>query len=376
MQSHTTASLTAQRPAGRIYNFSAGPAVLPLTVLEQAQAELLNYAGTGMSVMEMSHRSAAFDGILNRAEADLRELLGIPGGYHLLFLQGGATLQFAMLPMNLLLAGHSADYIVSGAWGKAAHKEAGKFGQARVAASGEAGNFSRLPAQDELQLDPRAAYLHFTSNETIQGLEYTTEPTPPEGVPLVCDASSDFLSRPIEVAKYGLIYAGAQKNLGPAGVVVVLLHDSLLERVPATLPLMLDYKVQVESRALYNTPPCFAIYMVGLVLRWLRDLGGLEAIARRNAAKAGVLYQAIDDSGGFYRGHAERAGRSRMNVTFRLPSEDLEKRFARQAEAEGLSGLKGHRSVGGLRASIYNAFPPEGVDALAQFMREFQRANG
>jgi phosphoserine aminotransferase len=363
------------RPFGRIFNFSAGPAVLPLPVLEQVQAELMNFAGTGMSVMEMSHRSAAFEGILSRAEADLRSLLGIPGGYHVLFLQGGATLQFAMVPMNLL-AGRSADYTVTGAWGKAAYREASKIGHVRVAATGEPGNFQAIPRQPDLGLDPNAAYLHFTSNETIHGIEWSAEPQPPQGVPLVCDASSDFLSRPIDVGQYGLIYAGAQKNLGPAGVTLVILHDSLLERVPPKLPLMLDYKVQAENKSLYNTPPAFTIYVVGLVLRWLVDLGGLPAMAQRNAAKAGLLYRAIDDSGGFYRGHAEPASRSRMNVTFRLPTEDLEKRFARQAEAEGLSGLKGHRSVGGLRASLYNAFPLEGVETLVQFMREFQRTQG
>ena len=362
--------------AGRIFNFNAGPATLPLPVLQQVQADLLNYGGTGMSVMEMSHRSKEFEAILGHAESDLRALMGISDDYAIVFLQGGATLQFAMVAMNLLPPGASADYIVTGAWGKAAYKEAGKFGKVRAAATGEKGNFSSMPAQAELDLDPHAAYLHFTTNETIHGIEWPTEPVPPAGVPLVADMSSDFLSRPVEVNKYSLIYAGAQKNLGPAGVTLVILRRDLLARVPAGLPLMLDYKVQVEHTSLYNTPPCFTIYVCGLVLKRLRDLGGLEAVARANAAKASIVYQAIDQSGGFYRGHAAPASRSAMNVTFRLPNEELDKLFAKQAEGQGLVGLKGHRSLGGIRASIYNAFPQEGAAALAGFMREFQRQQG
>lgn len=367
----------ADRHTGRIFNFSAGPAVLPLPVLEQAREEMLNYAGTGMSIMEISHRSAAFEGLLNRAEADLRALLNIPANYKIMFLQGGATLQFAMVPMNLL-GGASADYLVTGAWGKAALKEAQKFGAARAAASTEKTNFNYMPAQNELQLDPKAAYLHFTANETIHGVEYPadSEPEPPAGVPLICDISSDFLSRPVDVSKYALIYGGAQKNVGPAGVTLVIMREDMLARVPEKLPLMMDYKVQAENKSLYNTPPCYSIYMVGLVLRWLVELGGLEEMARRNEAKASVVYNAIDGSGGFYNGHARADCRSNMNVTFRLPDEELEKKFVKQATAEGLDGLKGHRSVGGLRASIYNAFPHEGVEALAQFMAEFQRKNG
>jgi phosphoserine aminotransferase len=366
----------ARAPHGRIYNFSAGPAVLPLSVLEQVQAELLNYRGAGMSVMEMSHRSKPFDEIIQGAEADLRSLLGIPSNYHVLFLQGGATLQFAMLPMNLLPAGASADYVLTGAWAQAAYKEAAKLGTVRAAGSTKDTNFTRVPAQAELDLDPQAAYLHFTTNETIHGIEWPAAPAAPEGVPLITDASSDFLSRPMDLPRYGLIYAGAQKNLGPAGVTLVIVRDDLLQRVPANLPLMLDYRLQAENKSLYNTPPCFTIYVVGLVLKWLKSLGGLEEVARRNAAKAGLVYAAIDESGGFYRGHAEPASRSAMNLTFRLPSEDLEKLFVKQAEAEGLSGLKGHRSVGGIRASTYNAFPAEGCTALAGFMREFQRTQG
>lgn len=370
-----TANQTPGAPR-RVHNFNAGPAVLPLSVLEQARAELLDFHGAGMSIVEMSHRSAAFERVIQQAEADLRSLLGIPAGYKVMFLQGGATLQFAMLAMNLRPAGASADYLVHGAWGKTALKEAKKLGAARAAASTESTGFDRLPGAGELDLDPKAAYLHFTSNETIHGNEWTDEPTAPEGVPLVCDMSSNFLSRPVDVARYGLIYAGAQKNAGPAGVTVVIVREDLLARAPADLPAMLDYRLLAESGSLHNTPPSFAIYMVGLVLRWLLDLGGLPEIAGRNQAKAGRVYQVIDQSGGFYRGHAQPGSRSRMNVPFRLPSEDLEKQFAKESEKHDLIGLKGHRSVGGLRASLYNALPAESVEALTQFMVEFQRTNG
>ncbi|MBM4423921.1 MAG: 3-phosphoserine/phosphohydroxythreonine transaminase [Chloroflexi bacterium] len=362
----------------RVHNFNAGPAVLPRPVLERARDEMLNYGESGMSVMEMSHRSAHFEEIINTAEADLRSLLGIPENYSVMFLQGGATLQFAMAPRNLIPADGSADYINTGAWGKAAIKEAEKRGRIRVAASTEKDNFNHVPAQAALDLDPQAAYLHFTSNETIHGVEYPAEaePTPPDGVPLLCDMSSNIASRPFDVKKYGLIYAGAQKNLGPSGVTLVILRNDLLERVPAKLPIMLDYKQMAENKSLYNTPPTFGIYMLGLVLKWLKALGGVEEIAKRNEAKAAKVYKTIDDSGGFYRGHARADSRSRMNITFRLQSEELEKKFAKESEKEGMIGLKGHRSVGGLRASTYNALPAESVEALAQFMAEFQRKNG
>jgi phosphoserine aminotransferase len=360
----------------RAFNFNAGPAVLPVPVLEKAQAEMLDYNGSGMSVMEISHRSKDFESIIQTAEADLRDLLGIPANYKVMFLQGGASLQFAMLPMNLRPAGASADYIVTGAWGKTAVKEAGKLGATHLAASTDKTNFNCLPAAGEIQTDPQAAYLHFTSNETIHGVEWTAEPEAPAGVPLVCDMSSDFLSRPVEVAKYGLIYAGAQKNAGPSGVVVVIVREDLLGRVPANLPVMLDYKLLAESGSLHNTPPSYSVYIVGLVLQWLKDLGGLPGIAQMNADKANLVYQAIDRSGGFYCGHAVPAARSKMNVPFRLPSEDLEKQFVKEAEARGMVGLKGHRSVGGLRASIYNACPVEAVQALADFMVEFQKTKG
>jgi phosphoserine aminotransferase len=360
----------------RVHNFGAGPAVLPLPVLERVRAELLDFAGTGMSVMEMSHRSAAFEGIIQKAEADLRSLLGLGPDHAVLFLQGGASLQFAMVPANLRAASASADYVLSGHWSKAALKEAQKSGRARVAGSTEGSAFDRVPAQGELDLDPGAAYLHFTSNNTIYGTEWPTPPEPLPGVPLVCDASSDALSRPIDVSRYGLLYAGAQKNLGPAGVTVVVVRKGLLERTPGGLPAMLDYRLMAEKASLYNTPPTFAIYVVGLVLEWLAQTGGLAEAGRRNEAKAALLYEAIDASGGFYRGHAQPASRSRMNVTFRLPSEELEKAFLKEAQAERLDGLKGHRSVGGLRASIYNACPIESVQALAGFMGEFRRRRG
>ncbi len=361
--------------AGRVHNFNPGPAVLPLPVLEQARDELLNYDGSGMSVLEMSHRSPQFEDIMARAEADLRSLLNIPDNYTVLFLQGGASLQFSMVPMNLRGPDRSADYILTGSWAKAAIKEAEKAGRVRTAGSTDSRHFNYIPAPGELDLDPQAAYLHFTANETIHGVEWANEPAPPDGVPLVCDASSDIASRPIDVSRYGLIYAGAQKNLGPAGVTLVVIRNDLLDRAPSKLPALLDYKVLAESKSLHNTPPCFSVYLVGLVLRWLKDIGGMEAIARHNEAKAGLVYQAIDSSGGFYRGHARPDSRSRMNVTFRLPSEGLEKKFAKQAEAQGLIGLKGHRSVGGLRASLYNALPLDAAQSLVEFMAEFQRVN-
>jgi phosphoserine aminotransferase len=362
--------------AKRVHNFGAGPAVLPIPVLERVRAELFDYAGTGMSVMEMSHRSAAFEGILQRAEADLRSLLGLGEDHAVLFLQGGASLVFASLPANLRPAGASADYVLSGHWSKAALKEAQKSGRARLAGSTEASGFDRVPAQGELDLDPAAAYLHFTSNNTIYGTQWSIDPEPPPGVPLACDASSDALSRPVDVGRYGVFYAGAQKNLGPAGVTLVIVRKDLLERVPGGLPALLDYRLMAENRSLYNTPPTFAIYVVGLVLEWLKELGGLAEMARRNEEKARHLYEAIDGSGGFFRGHAHEDSRSRMNVTFRLPSEELEKAFLKEAQARGLDGLKGHRSVGGLRASIYNACPIESVRALADFMGEFRKERG
>jgi phosphoserine aminotransferase len=359
----------------RIYNFNPGPAVLPLEVLQQAQVEMLDYKGTGMSVMEISHRSKEFEAIVTEAQADLRDLLSIPANYKILFLQGGASLHFAMIPMNFRPVGASADYIVTGTWSKKAFKESQKLGAAKAAANLEADNFNRLPTQTELKLDPQAAYLHFTSNETIHGVEYFTEPNPPAGVPLICDTSSDFISRPIDVSKYAMIYAGAQKNAGPAGVVVCIICDDLLEKVPANLPNLLDYKALAEENSLLNTPPCWCIYIVGLVLQWVKGIGGLEGIAKRNQTKAGLVYKAIDESGGFYKGHV-KSDRSVMNVTFRLPNEQLEDQFASEAKKRDMIGLKGHRSVGGMRASLYNALPVEAAQELVKFMKEFQQKNG
>ncbi|MGH9813055.1 MAG: 3-phosphoserine/phosphohydroxythreonine transaminase [Candidatus Acidiferrales bacterium] len=364
----------AAKKVERVYNFNAGPAVLPVPALEEAQRDLLALPGVGMSVLEISHRSKTFEGILAEAEADLRAVLGIPENYKVIFLGGGASLQFTMVPMNLLSKDGSADYINTGSWAVAAIKEAKKLGKVNVASTTEADKFSRIPRADELKLDPNAAYAHFTSNNTIEGTEWFAEPET-GAAPLVCDASSDILSRPIEVKKYGVIYAGAQKNMGPAGVTVVILRDDLLARVPAGLPAMLDYKLQAEKGSLYNTPPVFAIYLVRLVLKWLKGIGGLTEMELRNKEKADLLYTAIDSSGGYYRGTAEKASRSRMNVTFRLGSEELEKKFVDEAKAAKLVGLAGHRSVGGMRASLYNAFPKEGVEALVAFMKDFQQRN-
>jgi phosphoserine aminotransferase len=358
----------------RIFNFSAGPAILPLEVLEQVQRDLLSLPGVGMSILEISHRSKPFEEILNGCEADLRALAKIPDGYHVLFLQGGASLQFSMVPMNLLPAGGSADYIVTGAWGQKAVKEAKRVGGVKIAATTESGNFTRVPRQSELTLDPGAAYLHYTTNNTIFGTEFHYVPDAGT-VPLVADTSSDMFSRPIDVAKFALIYAGAQKNLAPAGLTLAIVRDDMLQRTPSTLPTMLQYGVHAQNKSMYNTPPVFPIYVMRLVLAWLLKRGGLEAIEKTNIRKAEKLYAAIDRTA-FYRGHAEKDSRSRMNVTFRLPTEELEKAFAKEAAAAGLDGLKGHRSVGGMRASIYNAFPEEGVDALVQFMQEFERKNG
>jgi phosphoserine aminotransferase len=358
----------------RILNFSSGPAVLPLPVLEQAQRDLVALPGVGMSVMEISHRSKAFDEIIEGAERDLRLLGGVPDNYHVLFLQGGASLQFSMVPMNLLQQGASADYIVSGVWSEKAVKEAQRVGHVRIAATTKDGNFARVPRQDELKLSADAAYVHMTSNNTIYGTEFHQLPET-GNVPLISDASSDIFSRPIDVAKHGLIYAGAQKNLGPSGVTVVIIRDDLAKKSPSSLATMLSYAVQAENKSLYNTPPVFGIYILGLVLKWMIAQGGLTAIEAVNARKAAKVYAELDRTG-FYRGHAEKDSRSRMNITFRLPSEELEKQFVKDSTAAGLDGLKGHRSVGGLRASIYNAFPEAGIDALVDFMKEFERTKG
>ncbi len=361
----------------RVHNFSAGPGTLPLPVLEEAQRDLLALPGVGISVLEISHRSPPFLEIVEEAKSNLKALLGLPEGYRVLFLQGGASQQFSTVPMNFLRGrSEAADYVVTGSWGSKAVKEARREGAVNVAWDGEADGYTRVPAQDELTLTPGAAYVHVTSNETIQGVQFPDDLDAGD-VPLICDMSSDFLSRPIQADRYALIYAGAQKNAGPAGVTVVIVREDLLEKIPTGLHTMLDYRTHAQKDSAYNTPPVFAVYVVNLVTRWLLDeVGGLEQVQARNAQKAKLLYDAIDGSEGFYRGHVRPESRSAMNVTWRLPSEDLEARFLEEAQAEGLVQLKGHRSVGGLRASIYNAMPRESVEVLRDFMRQFQHKHG
>lgn len=358
----------------RIFNFSAGPAVMPEPVLERAREEFLSLGGAGMSVMEMSHRSPEFESVLHKAEAGIRELLGLPANYRVLFTYGGATMQFSMVPMNLLAGGH-ADYITTGAWSEKAVAEARRFGRVNEIFSTKGSGFRSVPADEDIVVSAGAAYVHYCSNETIDGVEFPYD-LDAGGTPVVCDASSNILSRPIDVEKYALIYAGAQKNIGPSGVTVVIIREDLLERIPDGLPLLLDYRTYASTDSMPNTPNTWGIYLIGLVTDWLREQGGLAAMAERNREKAKLLYEAIDASDGFYRGHAERAARSLMNVTFRLPSEELEERFCSEAERHGMSGLRGHRSVGGIRASIYNAFPREGVEELVGFMSEFRDENG
>jgi phosphoserine aminotransferase len=358
-----------------VFNFNAGPAMLPETVLQRVQAELRDYQGRGMSIMEMSHRSREYEAINAGAEAAFKRLLGVADGYRVLFLQGGASTQFAMAPMNFLPKGGSADYLLTGAWAEKAYEEAAALSQARVAASTRADGYRRVPRPDEIDLDPNAAYVHLTSNETIHGIQWQTFPDT-GGRPLVADMSSDMLSRPFDAGRFALVYAGAQKNLGPAGVTAVLLRESWLQKANPGLPTMLRYATYVKSNSLHNTPPVFAVYVLNLVLAWIEENGGLAGMARCNAQKARMVYDAIDQSGGFYRGHAEPDSRSLMNVTFRLPSEALEKQFVAQAQAAGMVGLAGHRSVGGIRASLYNAVPPEASRALAAFMKDFAARNG
>ena len=358
----------------RIYNFSAGPAVLPLEVLEKAQSELLSLNGIGMSVMEISHRSKHFAPVLEGAENGIRELLNVPENYRILFLQGGASLQFSMIPLNFLGKNETADYIVTGAWGVKAVKEAQKCGNVNTIYSTADSGFKSVPSPDELNFSRDANYIHYTSNETIEGVEFKYD-LDGKGIPVVCDASSNILSKPIDIEKYALIYAGAQKNIGPSGVTLVIIRDDLLEKVPENQHSMLDYRAIANNDSMLNTPNTWGIYLINLVCEWLKEKGGVPAMAKINREKANILYDAIDSSDGFYSGHAEKQARSLMNVTFRLPSEDLEKQFAAEATANGFDGLKGHRSVGGIRASIYNAFPKEGVEALVDFMKDFTNKN-
>jgi phosphoserine aminotransferase len=358
----------------RVYNFSAGPAMLPTAVLERAQTELPDWQGSGMSVMEMSHRGKEFVGIAAQAEADLRELMAIPSTYKVLFLQGGASLQFAMVPANLLRGRRSADYVNTGQWSKKAISEARRLCQVNVAASAETSNFTTIPPREAWRLDPQAAYVHYTPNETIGGVEFHTIPEVGD-VPLVADMSSTILSRPVDVSRYGLIYAGAQKNIGPAGVTVVIVREDLIGDLRPGMPSLFDYKAQAEADSMLNTPATYPWYIAGLVFQWLKAQGGLPAMAERNRRKAETLYAAIDGSE-FYANPVEPGARSWMNVPFTLARPELDERFLEEAAANGLETLKGHRSVGGMRASIYNAMPEEGVDALIAFMREFERTNG
>jgi phosphoserine aminotransferase len=363
----------------RVFNFAAGPAVLPLPVLEQIQRDLLALPGVGISILEISHRSKEFEAILAQAEADIRTLAGIPANYRVLFLQGGASLQFSMVPMNLLPAGATADYVDTGSWADKAIKEGRKVGNVNVIGSTKSDDYTRIPSSSELKPTPAAAYIHMTSNNTIEGTEWKELPLQSVvgDTPLVSDTSSDIFSRPIDISRHALIYAGAQKNLGPAGATIVIIRDDMVARSAheSALPTMLSYAVHAEHGSLYNTPPVFAVYALGLVMKWLLGQGGLAAIAAVNERKAAKLYAEIDRTG-FYRGTAHVASRSMMNVTFRLPTEELEAMFIKGSTGAGFDGLKGHRAVGGMRASIYNAFPEAGVDELVSFMRDFERTHG
>jgi phosphoserine aminotransferase len=358
----------------RVFNFSAGPATLPQEVLEQVQNELLDWHGSGMSVMEMSHRDKEFMSIAQEAEKDLRELMAIPANYKVLFVQGGATAQFGVVPQNLLRGKTSADYVLTGDWGKKAAKEMGKFGKANVVASSEADKFTHIPDPSTWKLDPNAAFVHITTNETIHGVQFRGIPDT-KGVPLVADMSSDIASRPIDVSKFGLIYAGAQKNIGPAGLTIVIVRDDLIGQVaPGTLSIH-DYKTVAENESMLNTPPCFAWYVCGLVFKWMKANGGLQGIGDRNERKAKILYDYID-SQAFYKNPVKKENRSIMNVPFTLPNADLDADFLKGAKASSLNGLKGHRSVGGMRASLYNAMTEQGVSALVDYMKDFARTRG
>ncbi|AJY75839.1 3-phosphoserine/phosphohydroxythreonine transaminase [Paenibacillus beijingensis] len=359
----------------RAYNFNAGPAALPIEVLQQAQEQFVEFGGSGMSIMEMSHRGAIYEGVHNETQALMRELFAIPGNYQILFLQGGASTQFAMIPLNLLSAGKTGAYVMTGSWAKKALQEAKLVGETAVAASSESVAYNRIPDLSEISVPDNAAYLHITSNETIEGTQFAAYPDT-GSVPLIGDLSSDIMCRTVDVNQFGIIYAGAQKNLGPSGVTIVIAREDLVAESPKSVPTMLRYDTHAKSNSLYNTPPSFSIYMVNLVLKWIASKGGVAALEQYNRDKTKLIYNAIDESGGFYRGFADPASRSLMNITFRLQSEELEKQFAKESEQHGFVGLKGHRSVGGLRASTYNAVPLESCKALADFMQEFQRKNG
>lgn len=361
----------------RAFNFNAGPAALPLSVLERIREELVDYHGTGMSVMEMSHRSKEYEAINDGAEAGLRKHLAIPEDFAVIFVQGGGSMQFTMVPMNLVVAGKPVEVVHTGAWTEKAIKELKKGTAHRIAGSSEGDKFMRVPKPGELTLGADASYVYIASNNTIEGTQWEDFPQTGE-VPLVADMSSDILSRPVDVTKFGLIFAGAQKNLGPSGVTVVVVRKDLAERADKNLPTLLQYRTHIKEKSLYHTPPTFAVYVLGLVMDWITEQGGVTAVEKTNTAKAAQLYQAIDSSGGYYACPVEKASRSKMNVVFRIAGENeaMEKKFAADATAAGLIGLAGHRSVGGMRASLYNAVPIEAVEALARFMKEFQKANG
>ncbi|MEX3745072.1 MULTISPECIES: 3-phosphoserine/phosphohydroxythreonine transaminase [Lysinibacillus] len=356
----------------RAYNFNAGPSALPVEVLEKAQQQLVNFGESGMSIMEMSHRSAIFDEVHNEAIALLKKLYAIPENYEILFLQGGASLQFTMIPMNFLQADQKASYVLSGSWSEKAFKEVKFFGTPVEAASTKDNQYRNIPALADIQFNEDDAYVHITSNNTIYGTQWKEFPET-GNVPLVADMSSDILSKPVDVSKFGLIYAGAQKNLGPSGVTVVIIRKDLLEKANKNIPTMLKYTTHADSNSLYNTPPTFGIYMLGEVLKWVESKGGVAEIAKHNELKAKVIYDAIDNSNGFYKGHATPESRSLMNITFRVADEELEKQFLAEAKAAGFVGLNGHRSVGGCRASTYNAVPLEACEALRDFMVAFQQ---
>jgi len=358
--------------ADRVYNFSPGPATLPVEVLQQASKDIVNFQGTGMGLIELSHRSREFMAVADNTENLLRELMEIPNNYKVLFLQGGASSQFFMIPMNLLGSGKKATYLNTGTWSKKAIKEAKLFGDIDVPFSSEEQTFNRVPTQDEYSVDPDSEYLYFVSNNTIYGTQFPVFPDTDKV--LISDMSSDILSRKIDVSKFGIIFAGAQKNMGPAGVTVVIIREDLLEKTPDNTPTMLCYKTHADKGSMFNTPPCFAIYAVGEVLKWLKEQGGVSAMEKRNIEKAKLLYDCIDSTD-YYRGHAEKESRSLMNIAFNLPNGDLETKFIAEATKVGLNGLKGHRSIGGCRASIYNAFPKEGVEKLVAFMKAFEADN-
>lgn len=356
----------------RVFNFSAGPSMLPVPVLEKAAKQMLNYENSGMSVMEMSHRSSSYLDIFNKTKNLLKKVMNIPDGYEIVFIQGGATQQFSMVPLNLLKNG-KADYIITGSFSKKAATEAKKYGEINIAYDGSDNDFKHIPTQDELKLDPEASYVHLCANNTIYGTEWKYVPET-NGVPIIADMSSNILSKPIDVSKYGMIYAGAQKNMGIAGLGVAIIKKDLLQKVSATTPVLLDYTLMIENDSMYNTPPAYAIYVLGLVLEWIDEMGGLEVMEKRNIEKAKLLYDYLDSSD-FYKAHSDKDNRSLMNVTFTTPSKELDAKFVKESIEAGMTNLKGHRSVGGIRASIYNAMPLEGVEKLVAFMKEFEAAN-